>query len=736
MSSAFKESIDKAVHDSNLTGALGRFSESYRSSRAKAYEGVDFEAVRTQIAGIKGGAASHLDELAAEFKKNAEAHGAKVFRASNPEQVKDYILKLAKANGVEFIVKSKSMASEEIHLNKHLEAQGIQVSETDLGEWIIQLVGQRPSHMVMPAIHLTKEEVAEIFSKEVNERLSSDIPRLVKVARRELRERFLKAGMGISGANIAVAETGTLVIVTNEGNARLVTTLPKIHVAIVGLEKLVPHFSDIVPILTALPRGATCQLLTSYVTMITGPSPNTDGSLKDLHIILMDSHRTEMAGDDKFRQALQCIRCGSCLNVCPVYRLTGGHVFGKVYMGGIGTILTAWFDALKESEDIQSLCIQCGNCKEVCPGKIDIPDLILELRRRLVKDQGQSLKEKSIFAVVNNRRAFHAMLRSASLLQKPFEKDGFIRHLPLFLSGMADFRSLPTIAGEPFRDLVGRTSRSARGLQAPQASSGQTSERALESPRGSGEPPHKAAFYAGCLIDFAYPEMGQAVVKVLNKAGIEVIFPEEQTCCGAPARYSGAYEVAAKNAVDNINALLKQDVRWVVSACPTCTVALKHEFSATLESVGRKDQLPRAAELAAKVVDFSSLVKSLVDEGRLKLKPGMDLGKITYHDSCHMKRTLHVDRQPRELLQLAGYELVEMKESDTCCGMGGSYSLKMPEISAPILKRKLENIEATGAPLTAVDCPGCAMQIRGGLDKKHSPIRVRHTAELVAEMVE
>ena len=758
MSTAFKESIDKAIHNSNLTGALGRFSEAYREGRAKAYEGIDFEALRTEIAAVKGGAATHLDELAEEFKKNAESRGAKVFRAGNPGQVNDYILKLAKANGVELIVKSKSMASEEIHLNQHLEAQGVQVSETDLGEWIIQLAGQRPSHIVMPAIHLTREEVAGIFSKEVNERLSADIPRLVKIARRELRERFLKAGMGISGANIAVAETGTLVIVTNEGNARLATTLPKIHVAIVGVEKLVPAFTDVVPILKALPRSATGQLLTSYVTMITGPAPNTDGSLKDLHIILMDSHRTEMAGDPKFKQALQCIRCGSCLNVCPVYRLTGGHVFGKVYMGGIGTILTAWFDALKESEDMQSLCIQCGNCKEVCPGNIDIPDLILELRRRLVKDEGQSLKEQAIFAVVNNRRVFHAMLRSASLLQRPFEKDGFIRHLPLFLSGMADFRSLPAVAPKPFRDIfaVGRTSRSARGLQAPQTSLEQTGaettspgqagvekdakksvpERALESPRGPGGPPHRAAFFAGCLIDFAYPEMGAAVVKVLNKAGIEVIFPEEQTCCGAPARYSGAYEVAAKNATDNIDALLKQHVRWVVSACPTCTGALKNEFAATFESLGMIGQLPRAAELAAKVVDFSSLVKALVYEGRLKLKPGIDLGKITYHDSCHMKRTLRVDRQPRELLQLAGYELVEMKESDMCCGMGGSYSLKMPEISAPILARKLTNIEATGAPLAAMDCPGCAMQIRGGLDKQGSPIRVRHTAELIAEMVE
>ena len=284
------------------------------------------------------------------------------------------------------------------------------------------------------------------------------------------------------------------------------TTLPKIHVAVVGLEKLVRHFADMVPILTALPRSATGQLLTSYVTMITGPAPNTDGSLKDLHIILMDSHRTEMAGDGKFKQALQCIRCASCLNVCPVYRLVGGHVFGKVYTGGIGTILTAWFDALKESDDIQSLCIQCGNCKEICPGKIDIPDLILELRRRLVKDEGQSLKEKAIFAVVNNRRVFHAMLRSASLLQKPFEKEGFIRHLPLFLSGMADFRSLPAVAEKPFRDVFPLIDQSAVVGRA------------------------QAAFYAGCLIDFAYPEMGIALIKLLNKAGISAEYKDEIFC--------------------------------------------------------------------------------------------------------------------------------------------------------------------------------------------------------------
>ncbi len=710
MRKEFRDSVNTALHNPNLTGALGRFSEAYRVSREKAYEGIDFENVRTEIAECKGFAAAHLDELAERFTEQIEARGAKVFRANDPAKVREYILDLAQQNGVKCIVKSKSMASEEIHLNPYLEKAGIEVRETDLGEWIIQLAGQTPSHMVMPAIHMTKEEVADVFSQQVEQGQAPDIPKLVKFARGKLRTKFLSAEMGITGANIAVAETGSLVIITNEGNARLVTTLPKIHVAIVGIEKLMSDFADVVPVLTALPRSATAQLLTSYVSIISGPVPNTDGTPKQLHVILMDNRRTEMSHDPKFKQALQCIRCASCLNVCPVFRLVGGHVFGKVYTGGIGTILTAWFDALKASDEIQSLCIQCGNCTQVCPGKIDIPGLILELRRRLAVEKGQPLAQKAIFSVVNNRRLFHSMLRTASLAQKPLTKDGFIRHLPFFLSDMTEFRSLPAIAETPFRDKF----------------------KEIAQPKQK----EKAAFYSGCLIDFAYPEMGESVVKILNKAGIEVVFPEGQTCCGAPARFSGAYEVAAQNARDNIDALLADDVTYVVSACPTCTVALKHDFIATFESLGQSEFLPRAQQLAAKVTDFSSLIKKLFDDGRITFKEGQQLGKITYHDSCHLKRTLHVSEQPRELLTNAGYEISEMYESDMCCGMGGSYSLKLPEISAPILQRKLKHIQDSGAPLVVMDCPGCVMQIRGGVDKNGKQTEVKHTAQLLADELE
>jgi iron-sulfur cluster protein len=706
-----KERIEKALADGRIATALGKFGSAYVVSRAKAYEGIDFEALRDRLVALRTRAAADLDGLAEKFAAEARKAGATVVRFDDPAKVKEYISTLCRERGVKRIVKSKSMATEEMHLNNHLEAQGIAVNETDLGEWIIQLAHQRPSHMVMPAIHLTKEQVADLFSKETQEHQPPDIPALVAVARRNLREKFLAADLGITGANMAVAETGTLITVTNEGNARLVSTLPRIHVAVVGIEKLVEKLADVEPILTALPRSATSQLLTSYVTMYTGPAPATDGGSKELHILLVDNRRSEMAKDPAFSQALRCIRCASCANVCPIFQVVGGHAFGGVYTGGIGAILAAWFEALGSSKDIQSLCIQCGTCVQVCPTRIDIPGLIVELRGRMNRDQKAPLLQRAAFKVVNNRRVFHGVLRAAAKAQKPFARDGMIRHLPFFLSGMTQDRSLPAIADEPLRDLFADFPQPAR-------------------------PRDRAAFYAGCLIDFAYPNVGKAVARTLTAAGVETVFPEGQTCCGAPARYAGDLEVAAQNARDNIVAFEGVDARWIVSACPTCTVALKHELSATLRARGDEAWAARADALAARVRDFSSLVDELVNDGRLAFPGGAPSpGQVTYHDSCHLKRKLHADQAPRRLLRAAGADLTEMAESDTCCGMGGSYSLKFPEISRPILARKLENVRKTGAPTVAMDCPGCVLQIGGGLDRAGDKVRARHLAELIADRV-
>ncbi|WP_078060566.1 LUD domain-containing protein [Desulfotomaculum copahuensis] len=770
----------EALANENLGCALGRFSDSYVVSREEIYRGMDFQALREEVAGIKSGAALHMEELAARFQAAAEKRGAKVFRAATAQVAREYIARLAKERGVELIVKSKSMASEEMHLNDYLQEQGLNVAETDLGEWIIQLSCQKPSHMVMPAIHLSKEEVAAIFSKEMGREVEPDIPDMVKLARQELRKKFLAAGMGISGGNIAVAETGTVVMVTNEGNGRLTTSLPPLHVIIVGLEKLVPRFTDVAPILEVLPRSATAQHITSYVTMITGPVPaeGLDGReypKKELHIVLLDNGRTRMAADPVFREALQCVRCAACLNVCPVYQLVGG-LFGDVYTGGIGAVLTAFFTNPEKAGEIQNLCLRCERCRDFCSGNIDLPGLIGELRRRTVQKEGMSAGQRLIFEkVLADRRLFHSLLRLAAKAQKPFARGGRIRHLPLFFAGLTEGRVLPAIADRPFRDLAdslpgpqsagaaaderaeaasgvrtagmsvgGRVAAApggraagvpAAGGRAGAATGGQASGAAADERAGVASvsalrpaaPRQKVGFFSGCLIDFVYPQTGVAVQKVLTALGMEMVTPAAQSCCGYPAQQVGLPDVAAKLARQNIAAFEAAGVDKIVTACPTCAEALKSLYPQLL--AGEKEWSARAQAMADKVQDFSSFVHEHRDE--LPLNPQEQT--FTYHDSCHLKRRLGVTAQPRELLAAAGGTIVEMSPADICCGFGGSYSIKFPEISQAVLGRKLQAVTGTGASVVAVDCPGCRLQIAGGLAHRGSPVEVRHTAEILAE---
>jgi len=706
----FKKEIENALENEVLRGALGRFGDVYGKSREQAYQGYDFPALREKVVEAKSYAAEHLDEMLDQFEKAATARGAKVFRAETGEDAKRYIVELAKAQKVKNIVKSKSMASEEIHLNDALLKEGFDVQETDLGEWIIQLAGQRPSHMVMPAIHMTKEQVADTFNANLSYTSDPVIAKLVKTARREMRKKFMDADMGISGANIAVAETGTLMMLTNEGNARLTATWPRVHVFLVGIEKFVPKFEDAAYILQTLPRNGTAQQITSYVTMITGPNPTyyPDGSIQDkeFHIILMDNGRRKMYEDEKFKQVFNCIRCAACLNVCPAFQLVGGHVYGHIYTGGIGTILTAFLNSEKDAENPQNLCLQCGKCTEVCAGNLDIPGMILEIRNRIGEKKGLPATQKFILDVVSNRRLFHSLLRVASKAQRPFSKGGpTIRHLPMFLSGLTEGRSLPTIADVPFRDVI------------------KNMKQEVKNPKGT------VAFFGGCLVDFVYPKIGEGVVKVLNEKGYKVIFPEGQSCCGAPASYMGDRQNARKSAIMNIEAMNAENVDYVVSACPTCTHALVESYKELLAD--DPAMLKRAEELSKKSMDFAKLLTIL--GGLEKGGDGVPL-KVTYHDSCHLRRKMGLIAEPRNIISnIKGVEFVEMNESDRCCGFAGSYSIKFPEMSGPILQRKLKNIEATGADVVAVDCPGCLMQINGGADQAGLNIKVKHTAELLLE---
>ncbi len=704
--------IQQKLDNTFLRRALKNFAAAYPVARAKAFEGMDFEELRGRIANFKGAGLEQLPALVERFTASAEKAGAQVHLCTTPEVANRTILEIIRSKNADFLVKSKAMTSEEIELNHYLEKNGVSCLETDLGEWIIQLAGERPSHMVMPAIHKNKEEVAELFSRETGRECPPDIPSLVQTAREALRSGFLAGQVGMSGANVAMADSGTLGIITNEGNGRLVTTLPRTHIALVGVEKIVPSLSDALDIIEILPKNATGQKITSYVSFIKGP---TGGDGRELHIVLLDNGRLQLAADPAFREALKCVKCGACANVCPIYELVGGHVFGHIYVGGIGLVLTPFFHGFDKAEEILKLCIGCRKCNEVCAARIDIEGLIVDLRDKIRKPFGQ----KFLFGtLMKNRKLFHAALRTAYLAQKPFQgAGGRIRHLPLVLNRETANRSLPPIAEKPFRDLV---------------------ETGTGKGTGTGE---KVLFYSGCLADFVYPEMCQDTVTSLEKLGYTVTFPQEQTCCGIPARYSGEMEVARDMARINTDVLLEEDADYVVTICPTCTMSLKHDFGKLLAD--EPVYVEKARRLAAKTFNFSELAArkagagSLGPETRGRSKT-QDAARstVTYHDACHLKRGCGVHEEPRKVLrELAGVEIAEMEECDKCCGFGGSYSIKYPEISQEVLKNKLENIEATGAHMVAVDCPGCKLQIEGGLEAAGSAVTVEHSATLVARRI-
>ncbi|MCX5881848.1 MAG: LUD domain-containing protein, partial [Deltaproteobacteria bacterium] len=707
----YKDRIRTALGNQFLRKALDNFASAYKVSRAKAFEGIDLDALKDQIAEGKDQALTQLESLFLQFKARAEAAGAIVHLAGTAQEANEIIAKIGRDNDVKTIVKSKSMTAEETHLNDHLEAEGFKVTETDLGEWIIQLRHEGPSHMVMPAIHLSRQQVGTLFGDVTKTPVDlEDIDRMVKVARKELRPAFLAADMGISGANMAIAETGTLGIISNEGNARLTTTLPRVHVALVGLEKLVPDLSNALRIVKVLPKNATGQALTSYVTWITGAvecAASATGK-KILHIVFLDNGRLELARDPIFSEALRCIRCGACSNVCPVYGKIGGHTLGHVYIGAIGLILTYFYHGKDNARAIVRNCLNCQACKSVCPVNIDLPYLIKKVYGNILKDEGaKPAKNTVLSAVMKNRRLFHTLLKMASTLQKPLvQKDaGVLRHLPFIFGKAHDFRTLPALAEKPFRDQWPKI--------CPQIQN----------------PAYRVALFGGCVVDFVSPEQALSLVRLLSSHNVQMEYPLGQSCCGLPAVMMAEEETAAAVAVQNLEALDPERYDYILVLCASCGSHLKDGYSRLLAK--KPEMAEKLRILHEKLIDFSSFMVNI-----LKIAPGdfiQNQTRVAYHSPCHLCRGLGVTREPRELLKTAGLDYVPCKDEDVCCGFGGSYSLEFPEISSEILRQKLDHVENTGAEVLVTDCPGCVLQLRGGMDKRNSRIQVRHIAEVVAD---
>ncbi|MDD2966093.1 MAG: LUD domain-containing protein [Desulfovibrionaceae bacterium] len=705
--SDYRKNIDEALKDDYLRKTLDTFAVAYRAGRDAVFQEVDEKTLIKQIADAKDDACQHMEELYAQFKAEAEKRGVIVHRAATAIEANDIIARIAKENGCKRIVKSKSMTAEETQLNVRLEEDGLIVDETDLGEWIIQLRHEGPSHMVMPAIHLNRYQVAEDFEKATGDKQDTDVQKLVKVARVQLRRKFMNADMGISGANFCVAETGAIATVTNEGNARMVTTLPRVHVALAGLDKLIPTLDVAMTALQVLPRNATAQRLTSYVTWMCGASPcaASPTGKKVMHVVMLDNGRTAIAKDPLFSQIFRCVRCGACANVCPVFRMVGGHKMGYIYIGAIGLILTYFFHGRDNAKALCQNCIGCESCKNVCAGGIDLPRLIREVRARLVDETGNNAMGAMMGAMMTNRKAFHTLLKFAKYAQLPFTGGDvqFQRHLPAILLGKHDFKALPAIANKSFRDRF------------PAIKQNVTSPRM------------RVALFAGCAQDFVYPEQLEAAVKLFNAHNVLVEFPMEQTCCGLPLDMMAQRKASIDVANQNVKAFEAGRYDYVVTLCASCGSFLKHSYPELLAASGKVHEV---AAFSGKVIDFSSFVHDVLGVTK---KDFNNYGeKVTFHAPCHLCRGLGVKEAPRALIADAA-DYVPCAEEEVCCGFGGTYSMKFPEVSGQILAKKLDNVAATGATRLVTDCPGCVMQLRGGAEKRGMKLKVTHMSELLAE---
>jgi L-lactate dehydrogenase complex protein LldF len=391
---AFAGRAHLALNDDHLRGALRNATDLLGAMRpASMRDLADPDGARDSASAIRSRVVADLPRVLDAFEANVVKNGGKVYRAADGAAAVDYILRIARERNAKVVVKGKSMASEEIHLNPALERAGVTVVETDLGEFVIQLADEPPSHIIAPAIHKTRYDVAELFTADGGEEIPPDIPAEFAYARTRLRKAFLEADIGVTGVNFAVAETGSICLVENEGNGRMCTTLPRVHIAIMGMERIVETWDELDVLLNVLARSATGQSLSVYTNVLTGPRRADEGDgPEELHVVILDNGRSAIRGTE-FASALNCIRCGACLNVCPVYRNVGGHAYHAVYSGPIGAVLTPLLQPDDpEARELSQASSLCGACWEACPVRIPLHDLLLQLRARDAPGDGGAVR--------------------------------------------------------------------------------------------------------------------------------------------------------------------------------------------------------------------------------------------------------------------------------------------------------------------------------------------------------
>ena len=457
---SFPEAARKALADTQLRRNLGHATATIRRKRAEVVgELDDWEELREAGRALKERVLRHLDDYLVQLEQSVRRAGGVVHWARDAEECNRIVAEVAAGHGADQVVKVKSLTTDETGLNDALAAAGIEAVETDLAELIVQLGGDRSSHILVPAIHKNRSEIRELFLRRLDvERLSDRPADLAGAARRHLRRRFLQARVAVSGVNFAVAETGTVAVVESEGNGRMCITLPEVLISVMGIEKIVPTWRDLEVFLQLLPRSSTGERMNPYTSFWTGVRPG-DGP-REFHLVLLDNGRTSVLADRIGRQALNCIRCSACLNVCPVYERTGGHAYESVYPGPIGAILTPQLQGMDRAGSLPYASSLCGACYDVCPVKINIPEVLVHLRGRVVQTRRaarrvprpEELSMEALAWVFADRGRYERAQRLARLGQLPLARSGRIRRLPAPLAGWTEMRDAPAVPAESFRD--------------------------------------------------------------------------------------------------------------------------------------------------------------------------------------------------------------------------------------------------------------------------------------------
>ncbi len=690
--------IDRALRQTPQRAALYRAMLRGRESRNRAVAALPGgEAFRHEVRAIKLRCLDAQDSLVDRFAAKARERGATVFLAEDAAAAIRYVLQVAAACGAKTVAKSKSLTSEEIEINAPLESAGMEVIETDLGELIIQKAHEKPFHLVFPAVHKTVAEVAEIFRRETGEEIPADVDAIMKVVRRYMRPIFLKADIGMTGANAGIAENGAIVIETNEGNARLVSSIPDVHICIMGREKVVETVEDALQMMMAHPLSAVGQPLTTYVTMMAGRSPLGDGDEpRQSHLIILDNGRTRMRKDPLFQDALCCIRCGACMNICPTYGVVGGHAFGYIYPGPIGIPWTAEVHGLEKAADFAPLCISCGLCKEICPAEIDIPMMIAAVKDRDAETHPQPWVNRVMMAA----EPFARFASATAPVSNWMLRNRAARWMMEKILGIDRRRTLPPFSRQTL----------ARNM-------------ARRGPSTVRNPRHRVAFFADLFANYNAPNLGMAAVRTLEALGCVVVMPR-QLGCGYQYIAYGDLKAARRVAEENIRRLAPYVAEGydVVAIEPTATHCLRLCYAKLL------DHGKEAEAVAAKTFELFEYLGML--EQSVEVPPALRGRRFGFHISCH-QRPLGGGRHAIECLRRRGAE-VEVIETGTCCGMGGTFGLKAGllgyDLSQAVGEPLFDAFRQAAVEAIVTESSVCTIQLQEG-----TGLPVRHPLELLKD---